>query len=146
MNDETSDDKKQPEILWSYQSWNVVVRARSFLNDWLLFLLIHHINLHTIRNFVTMRVPRTEERESFKILLSMWNDLGLVNTVYNFVNIVHTRTHPKNLWPMKNDSLWQHKHYNYSIVAVHSFESFIHSFKSSIGMLNEFMCGSITPT
>lgn len=93
MNDETSDDKKQPEILWSYQSWNVVVRARSFPNDWLLFLLIHHINLHTIRNFVTMRVPRMEERESFKILLSMWNDLGLVNTVYNFVNIVHTLTH-----------------------------------------------------
>lgn len=51
--------------------------------------------LYTLKK--EMGKVETEEKKSFKILLSLWNDLCLVNTehsVNDFVNIVdtHTRT------------------------------------------------------
>lgn len=97
MNDETSDDKKSLRFCDCIKSseW-----ARLFLNDWLLFLLIYHINLHTIWNSVTMRAYdwrkwRAEKKEKKFIqnpFIDVKRSLCLVHTI---LYICSHHAHPK---------------------------------------------------
>lgn len=114
MKEEVEEMKKEINEWWNFR-WQKAARDFAIVSSWVLyerahFLMIDYYSSWSItlictqfENFVTMRVyargwkwsAATEEMETFKILLSMWNDLCLVNSVQFCEHCSHTHAHPQ---------------------------------------------------